>query len=141
MKKYILIIVILLSNVLFIKGQYSKMVMGEKCPFDTAVAIQITTYRMESKKMVMADSLISNMKLRIINCDSLRLLYFNNNNANISLLSIKTEEIKSKNITINRLKNELQYKQESNWWLRNKKYFVFVSGFISGGAVIHFIKN
>lgn len=138
MKKLVLITVLSLLTVLHIKAQYSKLTLGQRCPFDTAVAVQIKTYRLESLKFQKGDSLISILKSRIQVSDSIsadlkiRLMYSQ------SLVGLKNEELAVKIQTIETLKKELQYKPKTTWWDRNQKYVYFAAGFVTSGAVIHF---
>ena len=132
---------ILLLTALSTKAQYSKMLLGERCPFDTAVAIEVETYRIESLKFALGDSLIKNMAKQLFICDSLRIFEKGKNEVNLSILNLKNEEIRNKENTILKLTNEMQFKQRVTWWDKNKKYFVFAAGFVTGGAIIHYINK
>lgn len=59
------LIALLCLTVLTSNGQYEKLVRGQKVTFDTAVAIQINTYRAESRKLKVGSSLIDSLSLAL----------------------------------------------------------------------------
>lgn len=128
MKKFVIIIVILLLNVLTISAQYSLMTRGELCPFDTAVAIHIDTYRLETQKMKLADTLITNLSYQVNLLEGQNVVCNNQLSLNKNLIFLKDQEIVSKQQTINSLLNQLEYKPEKTWWDRNHKPVLFIGG-------------
>lgn len=52
---------LLLTTALTSEGQYFKLLKGQSSPFDTAVAIQINRYRLETVKLKLADRLVDSL--------------------------------------------------------------------------------
>lgn len=132
MKGYIVIIVILLLSARNINAQYSLMTHGERCPFDTSVAIQIDTYRLESLKMKLADSLINSLTYQVQLSDSIS--YTLQKQLALSAIKgrIKEEELNTKQETIDKLLKQLEYKPEPTWWDKYHKPAIFVGGVVVG---------
>lgn len=57
-----LITALLLLIVQISDAQYSLMTKGQLCPFDSAVAIRLDIYRLETRKLNLGDTLINNLK-------------------------------------------------------------------------------
>jgi hypothetical protein len=143
-KKLLLITVALLLIGPTISAQYSKMIKGQVCPFDTAVAIQINQYRLESKKLKAADKFKlvadSTIKVQRYRIDTL-----------MSSLDFQQQRIEVKDSLLNDKKRDLTYceknadriqtelDKKNNWWHRNEKYFWGTGGFIIGITPIVFI--
>jgi uncharacterized coiled-coil protein SlyX len=120
------------------------MVKGQVCPFDTAVAIQIDQYRLESKKLKAADEFKfyadSTIKVQRYRIDTLE----SNIGFQQQRIEIKDSLIQSKQRDLNYCEknaSELQDKltKKYNWWSRNEKYFWGTGGFIVGITPIIFI--
>lgn len=47
------------------QAQYTKLVKGEPSPYDTAVAVRVDVYRLETQKMVAADKVIAGQRATI----------------------------------------------------------------------------
>lgn len=137
MKKLILITVILLLTGLNINAQYSLMSKGQLCPFDSAVAIQIDTYRLESKKLDLAEALINNLKASIISKDSSILLLETKDKIKDQIISTQLDIIRDKDRTIEAL--TFYYSPpKQDWWQKNKNY-VLLGAIITiglGGVVL-----
>jgi len=145
LKRITVILLFLGLCINLVKAQYIKLYYNDKCPFDTAVAIQINTYRAESRKLSLADSILSNfdkqiVEYKILNTQkdsALMFLY------RINLLSDK--EIDQKNRTINDLSSTFDKivelnKKQNTWFNRNKLAIGFVSGIIATTGILILLK-
>lgn len=141
MKNLFLIIALLSLTALSSSAQYSLMMKGDKCPFDSAVAVEISTYRLESSKFDACDIVIKLSGERISVLDSI----ITNQSQSImikdKLLSTKEEELRIKQNTIIQLTTQIQGIPKNTWWRKNQKYFYIASGFITGGAIVYFLKK
>lgn len=128
MKKYVLIIATLLLIALNSNAQYSLMSKGERCPFDTAVAIHIDTYRLESRKMKLADTMIVNLSDQVASLEGIT------GNLHLQLsfaadkIQLKEKEIRVKQETIDALLRQMEYQPQPSWWERNHKPVLFIGG-------------
>ncbi len=48
-----------------VSAQYKKLTFGQKSPFDTAVAVRIDRYRLETQKFKLADKLIDSLSWEV----------------------------------------------------------------------------
>lgn len=138
MKKLMLITAILLSIALSSKAQYSLMLKGERNPFDTAVAIHIDTYRLESKKFSLADTLIKSLKEQLVLSKEIEEQQGIRINNLLSIQAIMKEQLDEKNLTINRL-TEMYKPKEETWWKRNQHTIYFIGGLLTGGGTVYLI--
>lgn len=137
--KLLLIIAILLSIGQTSKAQYSLMLKGQRCPFDSAVAIHIDTYRLESKKLNLADTIISNLKHQLLVKDELNLVLQNKVNIHIQMLELKDSQLADKDKTIELLHRYYKKPKEPTWWDSNINIVLFSGGFVLGGSLLYIL--
>lgn len=141
MRTSILVTVILLLSAQSIDAQYSLMNKGQLCPFDTAVAIHIDTYRLESRKFNLCDSLIDLSNVRILNLTS----QIGERDKQIelysSMIDIKNMQIEDKNKTIHVLTQTIAPKKNDSWFERNRHILMFIGGFVSGVGITYLVVN
>ena len=140
MKNLMLITVLLLLSVQTSKAQYSLMTKGQLCPFDTAVAVRIDTYRLETRKLNLGDTIINNLKSQLaLSAEKVASL-----NSQLSfrneMLKIKDQQIADKDKTIELLTISFYIKPEESWFKRNQKVIYFIGGAVLGGAGVFLIK-
>lgn len=141
MNKFVITIVILLLNVLSSNAQYALMTLGERNPFDSAVAIRLDTYRLETRKLELADELIGNLTRQVAQNEDMILslntqLIISNN-----MLQVKEDIIQSKQLTIDNLLKKIEYKPDESWWDKNHKPVIFVGGVSVGIGGVLLILN
>lgn len=138
MKRFVLLTAVLLSIVLSSNAQYALMTKGERNPFDSAVAIRIDVYRTETLKMELADELIDNLNLQVRDYDKMVSSLSHRISLSDSILLVKDEIIRNKQLTINALLEKVEYKPTKNWWEKNSKPILFISGLSVGitGAIL-----
>jgi hypothetical protein len=138
MKKFVLITAILLSTGLSSKAQYSLMTRGERCPFDSAVAIRLDVYRLEGRKMKLADTLITNLSYRAGIAEEMTVSLNRQLAYATGLLQVKEDVIFTKEATIRELLKQMSYVPERSWWEKNNKPVLFIGGVAVGigGAVL-----
>lgn len=141
MKNLITITVVFLFFAPFINAQYSFLLKDQKCPFDTAVGIQIKTYRMESKKMILGDSLIKNLKYQLQLSDSIQACLSRDSRVSVQINGTLEETLKYRTLSIKMLELKLSLQPKDTWFNRNQKYIYFAAGFITSGAIIHFLNK
>lgn len=140
MKKLILIIAALSLIAPFSKAQYSLMTKGQLCPFDTAVAIHVNTYRLESRKLNLGDGLISNLKEQLKVSMQVNASLSNQLDMNKEMLKVREQQLEMKNKQMDLLINNYYPKPKDSWFRRNEKTIYFVGGIITGGLVVYVIK-
>lgn len=136
MKKLILSTVVFLLSALSSNAQYSLLLKDQINPFDSAVAIQIDMYRLESKKMQLADTLIASLKAQLANTTELSTKLENRVALLQQTIDIQLKQIEDKNVTISRLIQATTYRPEDTWWGRNKGIALFSGGVVIGGGVL-----
>ena len=125
-------------------GNYSLMKYGDRCPFDTAVAINIGQYRNETLKFDLCDSLITALQI-ITDNQRQQISTFQNRVINLQELNIAYEseiERKSKvnaDLFIEYQKMSMAYAKERTWFKRNGKWFAFGAGIVIGGIGTYYI--
>ena len=120
-----LLLIVLISNTF---AQYTLLRKGEKCPYDTAVAVRIDVYRIESQKLTICDQFINQQNKEI---DSLKSFISNsekifieqNNLYQLSLnhLSEKEKTIKELSENFDNL-NALCSKKPS--WINRNQFLI-----------------
>lgn len=143
----IFIAILLLTALSFsAQAQYKKLTFGNPCPFDTAVAIQINTYRAETLKLQSADGLISGLQTQIIlqkteitKKDSAILLSY-------QYALVYQKEVQQKQETINQLSEQFNqlaklYAHTQTWWSKNKVIIAIATTFALTTATILYIKR
>ena len=120
-----------------IKGNYALITGGQECPFDTAVAIQINQYRVESESFNLCDSLIYDYQEYAISLER-------QSEIQDSLLAINKIKIKEKDNIISsksELNNKLfiAYNVLYEEATRKKKIWQRPEFFIGIGTVIGYI--
>ena len=140
MRNLMLIIVLLLLSVQNSNAQYSLMTKGQLCPFDTAVAIRIDTYRLETRKLNLGDTIINNLKSQLaLSTEKVESL-----NSQLSfrneMLKIKDQQLEDKDKTIELLTISFYIKPDESWFKRNEKIIYFVGGLITGGGIFYLVK-
>lgn len=140
MKKLTLITVLLLLIVQISDAQYSLMTKGQLCPFDSAVAVRLDVYRLETRKLNLGDTIINNLKQQLVlNTKTVQELnsqiYLRN-----EMLIIKDKQISDKNKTIELLTVNFYNKPKDTWFKRNERTIYFIGGLITGGGIIYFVR-
>jgi hypothetical protein len=135
-----LITVLLLLIVQISDAQYSLMTKGQLCPFDSAVAVRLDVYRLETRKLNLGDTIINNLKQQLaLNTKTIQEL-----NTQIYLrdemLLIKDKQIADKDRTIELLSTNFYIKPKDTWFKRNERTIYFIGGLITGGGIIYLVK-
>ena len=140
MKKLMLIIALLLLIVQISNAQYSLMTKGQLCPFDSAVAVRLDVYRLETRKLNLGDSIINNLKRQLSlhsqSIESLNTRLY----LNTEMLNIKDMQIAEKDKTIELLTTNFYIKPKDTWFKRNERTIYFIGGMVLGGTGIFLIK-
>lgn len=117
-------------------SQYLKAVRGTAVPFDTAVIIEIGQYRLETKKLRLANLLVNSygdesagLYRQAIICDSLHML-------DSAMIASFRRLVDSKDYIIAAQRDNMQMLLKlsvphETWWSKNKLWI----SFIAGGAV------
>lgn len=135
-----LITALLLLIVQISDAQYSLMTKGQLCPFDSAVAVRLDVYRLETKKLNLGDTIINNLKQQLaLNTKTIQELntqiYLRN-----EMLLIKDKQISDKDRTIELLSTNFYIKPKDTWFKRNERIIYFIGGIITGGGIIYLVK-
>lgn len=135
-----LITALLLLIVQISDAQYSLMTKGQLCPFDSAVAVRLDVYRLETRKLNLGDTIINNLKLQLaLNTKTIQELdtqiYLRN-----EMLLIKDKQISDKDRTIELLSTNFYIKPKDTWFKRNERIIYFIGGIITGGGIIYLVK-
>ena len=135
-----LITALLLLIVQISDAQYSLMTKGQLCPFDSAVAVRLDVYRLETRKLNLGDTIINNLKQQLaLNTKTIQELdtqiYLRN-----EMLLIKDKQISDKDRTIELLSTNFYIKPEDTWFKRNERIIYFIGGIITGGGIIYLVK-
>jgi hypothetical protein len=145
MLKVLISIAVLLLTAQNSDAQYSLMKRGELCPFDTAVAIHIDMYRVESEKLILCDTLVSGLwtELSLMRQKEGSLLDMAGYYAR--LYALREEDVKLKDETIVRLNLnfsdlEKKYRLHTNFWQKNKGWIGFAGGIIVSGVIVYTLR-
>lgn len=114
------------------------MLKGERNPFDTAVAIHIDTYRMETEKFNLADILIKSLKQQLVLSEEVER---QQGMRIVNLLEIRTvmeEQLAERARTIEQL-TEMYRPPDPTWWERNRHNVFFIGGVVTGGGVAYLL--
>lgn len=135
-----LITALLLLIVQISDAQYSLMTKGQLCPFDSAVAVRLDVYRLETSKLNLGDTIINNLKQQLaLNTKTIQELntqiYLRN-----EMLLIKDKQISDKDRTIELLSTNFYIKPKDTWFKRNERTIYFIGGIITGGGIIYLVK-
>ncbi len=135
-----LITALLLLIVQISDAQYSLMTKGQLCPFDSAVAVRLDVYRLETRKLNLGDTIINNLKQQLaLNTKTIQELdtqiYLRN-----EMLLIKDKQISDKDRTIELLSTNFYVKPKDTWFKRNERTIYFIGGIITGGGIIYLVK-
>ena len=135
-----LITALLLLIVQISDAQYSLMTKGQLCPFDSAVAVRLDIYRLETRKLNLGDTIINNLKQQLaLNTKTIQELdtqiYLRN-----EMLLIKDKQISDKDRTIELLSTNFYIKPKDTWFKRNERTIYFIGGIITGGGIIYLVK-
>lgn len=135
-----LITALLLLIVQISDAQYSFMTKGQLCPFDSAVAVRLDVYRLETRKLNLGDTIINNLKQQLaLNTKTIQELdtqiYLRN-----EMLLIKDKQIADKDRTIELLSTNFYIKPKDTWFKRNERTIYFIGGIITGGGIIYLVK-
>jgi len=135
-----LITALLLLIVQISDAQYSLMTKGQLCPFDSAVAVRLDVYRLETRKLNLGDTIINNLKQQLaLNTKTIQELdaqiYLRN-----EMLLIKDKQISDKDRTIELLSTNFYIKPKDTWFKRNERIIYFIGGIITGGGIIYLVK-
>ena len=135
-----LITALLLLIVQISDAQYSLMTKGQLCPFDSAVAVRLDVYRLETRKLNLGDTIINNLKQQLaLNTKTIQELdtqvYLRN-----EMLLIKDKQISDKDRTIELLSTNFYIKPKDTWFKRNERIIYFIGGVITGGGIIYLVK-
>lgn len=140
MKNLMVSIVLLLLIVQSSNAQYSLITKGQLCPFDSAVAVRLDVYRLETRKLNLGDTIINNLKEQLaISAQSVDAL-----NTQLTLrgemLKIKDQQIADKDGTIELLTKNFYLKPDESWLKRNEKIIYFIGGLVAGGGIFYIAK-
>lgn len=121
-------------------AQYSLMTKGQLCPFDSAVAVRLDVYRLETRKLNLGDTIINNLKQQLaLNTKTIQELdtqiYLRN-----EMLLIKDKQISDKDRTIELLSTNFYIRPKDTWFKRNERTIYFIGGIITGGGIIYLVK-
>ena len=135
-----LITALLLLIVQISDAQYSLMTKGQLCPFDSAVAVRLDVYRLETRKLNLGDTIINNLKQQLaLNTKTIQELdiqiYLRN-----EMLLIKDKQISDKDRTIELLSTNFYIKPKDTWFKRNERIIYFIGGIITGGGIIYLVR-
>lgn len=135
-----LITALLLLIVQISDAQYSLMTKGQLCPFDSAVAVRLDVYRLETRKLNLGDTIINNLKQQLaLSTKTIQELdnqiYLRN-----EMLLIKDKQISDKDRTIELLSTNFYIKPKDTWFKRNERIIYFIGGVITGGGIIYLVK-
>lgn len=135
-----LITALLLLIVQISDAQYSLMTKGQLCPFDSAVAVRLDVYRLETRKLNLGDTIINNLKQQLaLNTKTIQELdtqiYLRN-----EMLLIKDKQISDKDRTIELLSTNFYIRPKDTWFKRNERTIYFIGGIITGGGIIYLVK-
>jgi len=125
-------------------GNYSLMFKGDRCPFDTAVAVNVKQYRAETMKFDLCDSLITSLS-NIVDNQEQQISTLERKALNLQILNGAYElEIERKTLVNNKLfveydKLNKAYANEQRWIKRNGIWFYFGAGFFIGTATTYYI--
>ena len=125
-------------------GNYSFMTKGQRSPFDTAVAINIGQYRVETMKFDLCDSLITTLQ-SITDNQQKQILTLEGRVSNLQILNGTYEmELERKALVNNQLLMEYDrlnkaYSKERTWFKRNGKWLWFGAGIIVGGTATYYV--
>lgn len=139
--KLILNIAILLLIGQTSKAQYSFMTRGQVCPFDSAVAMQIDTYRLESRKINLADTIIANLKEQLLVKDKIVTSLQNRIVLRDRMIDLKELQLLDKDKTIELLSKFYIEPKEPTWWESNKDIILFSGGIVVGGSIFYILYN
>lgn len=140
MRRVILITVLSLLIGQSSKAQYSLMTRGQLCPFDTAVAIHVDTYRMESRKLNLADSVIANLQARLdVSIEATATLQ-SRLELDRELLKVREQQLAIKNKQMEALIANYTIKPKDTWWTRNERTIYLVGGMIGGGIIVYMLR-
>jgi len=120
------------------------MIKGQRNPFDTAVAISIPQYRLETLKFDLCDSLITALNQIVGNQE--KLIYTlekrvsNLNELNRGYIG----ELERKNIITEDLSNKYKtlwklYEKENRWIKKNGAWVAFGAGLVAGSVATYYV--
>ena len=125
-------------------GNYSFMTKGQRSPFDTAVAVNLPQYRLETLKFDLCDSLITALQ-SITDNQNKQIFLLEERVENLRELTAAYEaQITRKNAVNVDLMNEYgrlskSYAKERTWFKRNGKWLCFGVGVAVGGTITYYI--
>ncbi len=142
MKKLVPIIALslLIGRTFNVSAQYSMMTRGQLCPFDSAVAIHIDTYRLETMKLSLADSMIFNLESQLDVNIQANLSLKNQLELNKEMLKVREQQLEMKNRQMDALIANYHVKPPETWWTRNHKKVCFIGGLITGGVIVYMVR-
>jgi hypothetical protein len=113
------------------------MKKGQRCPFDTAVAINIGQYRLETLKFDLCDSLVATFEAQLAT--------FEREVATLREMNTNCEtEIIRKNTVIEAYRIEYDiinkaYAREKTWFRKNEWWVGFGVGVVAGSVATYYI--
>ena len=128
-----------------INAQYSLLRKGDLCPFDTAVAIHIRTYRIESSKFRLCDTLVSGLQAEIRLMLSEKDVLENKLGEQQHIIDQLDSLVSSKNETIRELNLKFDTLvvayQKKSFWQRGKGGVLFTSGVITSVLILKLLQK
>jgi hypothetical protein len=115
------------------------MIKGQRCPFDTAVAVNIGQYRLETLKFDLCDSLIVALNLIVDNQEqqiSTLQRHFDNL---YEATQLYRSELNRKTELNRKLLLEYDKLYQKTWLKKNGKWIAFGVGFAAGAAVTYHV--
>ena len=109
---------IIIDRPKFLTRNIAFMTKGQLCPFDSAVAVRLDVYRLETRKLNLGDTIINNLKQQLaLNTKTIQELdtqiYLRN-----EMLLIKDKQIADKDRTIELLSTNFYIKPKDTWFKR-----------------------
>ena len=120
------------------------MTRGNRCPFDTAVAVNLPQYRQETLKFELCDSLIATLQLITDNQQAQIITLENRLQTLQELNTAATAELDRKtkvnmDLFFEHQKLGIAYAKEKTWFKRNGRWVAFSAGIVAGSVATYYI--
>jgi len=120
------------------------MIKGQRNPFDTAVAISIPQYRLETLKFDLCDSIIAALNMIVGNQEYL-IKTLEKRVLNLQQLNeLYEEEVERKVVMNEQLLNEyrnlnIAFQKQNTWLKKNGAWVAFGVGFVAGSVATYYV--